>query len=82
MDSIPTRNGMFNIFISSLCCRRKALSSATQYEMPPEFGGIWGEFLNTRLSLSTYLHAGYSVKLKKNNIYVYTNIHQNTLYDE
>ena len=41
-----------------------ALSSASQYAMPPEFGRKWGTHcLNTRFSLPTLLCAGYSVKL-------------------
>ena len=44
-----------------------ALSYATQHAMLSEFGGKWeAEFRNTRLPLSTLLHAGYSVKLKIN----------------
>ena len=44
VGSIPTRGDeifiYIYIFISSLWCRREsaALSSATQYAMPPEFG--------------------------------------------
>ena len=51
-----------------------ALSFAAQHTMPPKFGRKWGaECLNTRLPLPTLLHAGYSVKLKKNkrNIRIY-----------
>ena len=41
-----------------------ALNSATQYAMPPDFGGKWEtEFLNTRFRLHSLLCAGYSVKL-------------------
>ena len=57
--------GFGYIFISSLWCRGKAaLSSATQYAMPPELGGKRGtEFLNTKFPLPTLLCAGYNVKL-------------------
>ena len=44
-----------------------ALSSATQYAVPLEFGRKWGtECLNTRFPLPTMLCAGYSVKLNYN----------------
>ena len=56
VGSIPTRgNEIFNI--------------SHQLTRSPEFRGKWGaECLNSRLSLPTLLHAGYSVKLKKNSI--------------
>ena len=41
-----------------------ALSSATQFAMPPEFGGKWEtDCLITRFPLPTLLFAEYSVKL-------------------
>ena len=47
-----------------------ALSSVTQHAMPPEFEGKWEtECLNTGFPLPTMLCAGYSVKLKKKNLY-------------
>ena len=43
---------------------RKALSSSTQHEMPPEIGGMWGtECLNTRFPLPILQCAVYIVKL-------------------
>ena len=49
-----------------------ALSSATQHAMPPEFGRKWGtQCHNTKFPLPTLLHAGYSVKLKKNILRTY-----------
>ena len=53
----------FNFF--NLVTRQStALSTATQYVMPPEFGTKWGtECLDTRFPLPTLLFAGYSVKL-------------------
>ena len=46
-----------------------AMSSAAQIAMPSEFGRKWEEeYLNTELPLSNLLHAGYSVKLKINNM--------------
>ena len=61
-----------------------ALSSATQYAMPPELSGIWGaEYLNTKLPLSTLLREGYSVKMKKNsrNLFSYLLFHFNRQYN-
>ena len=52
-----------------------AVSSASQYAMPPEFGKKRGtECLNTRFPLPTLLCAGYSVKLIKKNTYKWMNI--------
>ena len=46
-----------------------ALSSATQYTMPPELGGNWEMMcLKTKLPLPALLCAEYSVKLIKKNI--------------
>ena len=61
-----------------------ALSSTTQYAMPPEIGGKWGtECPNTRFPLPTLLCAGYSVKLKKNHMYHRTSlINKETNYRE
>ena len=56
IGSIATReNVIFNILIFSLWCRDKsaALSSATQYAMPLEFGGKWG-MENHNISLCLY----------------------------
>ena len=50
-------------FFALVSRQSAALSSATQYAMPPEFGGKWGtEWLNT-FPLRTLLCAGYNVKL-------------------
>ena len=47
--------------------RGKALSSATQNTMPPEFSAKWGtQCLNTRFLLLNLVSAGYSVnQIKK-----------------
>ena len=67
MGSSPTReNEIFNILIFFALMSRQgaALSSSIQYAMPVENRERSG--LKTRLSLTTMLHAGYSVKEKKN----------------
>ena len=59
------RNIYLYFHFFALVSRRSAvLSLATQYAMPPEFGGKWGsENLNTRFPLPTLLCARCSVKL-------------------
>ena len=52
------------LFFALVSRQSAALSSATQYAMPPESSRKWGtECLNTRFPLPTLLCAGYNVKL-------------------
>ena len=47
------------------------LNSATQQTSRKFSGNCWTEYLNTKVPLSTLLHAGYSVNLKKKSIKTY-----------